>query len=428
MPTKRTSFNLALLLIIQLVFWQVGTSYDHFLTLSGYLAINFMSLTLLLATRPAWLETPLSGLDSIYQLHKWTGILAVIFALSHWLIEMWDDELKVILGRDRSQKEGKFSGWLVTFQDTAEDLGEPGLYILLFLVAITLLRLIPYHYWRYLHKAMPLIYLTLAAHALLLAPPSWWQQSTGWLMALLMLGGLFGSLQSLTGSIGKNRRYQGIIKSVESFSNQVTQVVCDLGKQWPGHQAGQFALVTFNKFEGAHPFTLSNAAGVDGQLSFQIKALGDFTRKIPQQLLSGQPVVIEGPYGRFNPAKGRKKAQQIWIAGGIGITPFLAALESHSKHPERYKTAINLYYCTSAAETDPLVARLKQLVESTPDISLHIYDSQQGQRLTADQLAITSKQVDIWFCGPKDLAKALLSGLKKQPVSLRFHQELFEFR
>lgn len=428
MPTKRTNLNLALLLIIQLVFWQVGTSYDHFLTLSGYLAINFMSLTLLLATRPAWLETPLGGLDSIYQLHKWTGIFAVFFALSHWLIEMWDDGLKAILGRDRSQKEGKFSGWLDTFQDAAEDLGEPGLYILLFLVAITLLRLIPYHYWRYLHKAMPLIYLTLAAHALLLAPPSWWQQSTGWVMALLILGGLFGSIQSLTGSIGKNRRYQGIIKSVESLSNQVTQVVCDLGKQWPGHQAGQFALVTFNKLEGAHPFTLSSADKTNGQLSFQIKALGDYTRKIPQHLHSGQPVLIEGPYGRFNPAKGRKNAQQIWVAGGIGVTPFLAALESHTKHPERYKTAINLYYCTSAAETDPLVARLKQLVESTPDISLHIYDSQQGQRLTTDQLAITSKQVDIWFCGPNGLAKALLSGLKKQPVSLRFHQELFEFR
>ena len=247
MPNTRTRLTVFLLLLLQFTFWQAGLSYDHFLTFSGYLAINFMSLTLLLATRPAWLETPLGGLDSIYQLHKWTGILAVVFAISHWLIEMWDDGLKAWLGRDRSQKEGDFSGWLDSLQDAAEDLGEPGLYILLFLVAITLIRLIPYHYWRYLHKAMPLIYLALASHALLLAPPSWWQQSTGWLMAILILGGLFGSIQSLIGSIGKNRRYQGVIKSVESLSNQVTQVVCDLGKQWPGHKAGQFALVTFNK-------------------------------------------------------------------------------------------------------------------------------------------------------------------------------------
>jgi len=287
MFTKRTSLNLGLFFILQLVFWEAGTSYDHFLTLSGYLAINFMSLTLLLATRPAWLETPLGGLDSIYQLHKWTGILAVIFALSHWLIEMWDDGLKAILGRDHSQRKGHFTGWLDTFQDTVEDLGEPVLYILVLLVIVTLIRLIPYYYWRYLHKVMPLVYLLLAAHGLLLTPPDWWQQPVGWLMALLMLGGLLGSIQSLTRNLGKNHSYKGVVKSVRSLSDQVTQVVCDLGEHWPGHQAGQFALVTFNKFEGAHPFTIANADEVKGQLSFQIKKLGDYTHKIPQQVQSG---------------------------------------------------------------------------------------------------------------------------------------------
>lgn len=428
MPNTRTSLTLFLLLLLQFTFWQAGLSYDHILTLSGYLAINFMSLTLLLATRPAWLETPLGGLDSIYQLHKWIGLLAVVFAISHWLIEMWDDGLKAWLGRDHSQKEGDFSGWLDSLQDAAEDLGEPGLYILLFLIAITLIRLIPYHYWRYLHKVMPLIYLTLAAHALLLTPPSWWQQSTGWLMALLMVGGVFGSLQSLIGKIGKSRRYKGVVESVSLLSNQITQVVCALGKQWPGHKAGQFALVTFNKFEGAHPFTLSSADKKNGQLSFQIKALGDYTRKIPQHLRSGQPVLIEGPYGRFNPEKSRKKAQQIWVAGGIGVTPFLAALENRIKHPEQNPSAVNLHYCTSAAAADPLVERLQQLTKSLPEVTLQVHDSQQGQRLTVEQLSIKEKKVDVWFCGPEGLAKVLLSGLKKQSTSLRFHQEVFKFR
>ncbi|MCL1483080.1 MAG: hypothetical protein MH208_01065 [Marinobacter sp.] len=54
-----------------------------------------------------------------------------------------------------------------------------------------------------------------------------------------------------------------------------------MGKRWPGHRAGQFALVTFDRVEGAHPFSLSCADNATGQLSFQIKALGDYTRKIP---------------------------------------------------------------------------------------------------------------------------------------------------
>ncbi|SOB75497.1 Predicted ferric reductase [Marinobacter sp. LV10R510-11A] len=428
MPNLRTSVTLFLLLAVQLSFWTPGLSYEHLLTLNGYLAINFMSITMLLATRPGWLESPLGGLDRMYQLHKCTGILAVIFALAHWLIEMADDALEALFGTDRGLKEANFSGLLDSLQDGAEDLGEPGLYLLVFLVVITLIRWVPYGYWRYLHRVMPLIYLALAAHAVLLAPLQWWQQPIGWLMALLMVGGAIASLQSLTGQIGRSRRYKGLVQAVKRTSANITEVVCDMGNSWPGHRAGQFALVTFDRIEGAHPFSLSCADNTSGLLSFQIKALGDYTRKIPQQLHSGQAVTLEGPYGRFNLDSGRKNAQQIWVAGGIGITPFLAALESRLINAEQERPAVTLHYCTAGAANDPILTRVQQLTKKLPDIALHIHDSMQGQRLTANQLQIHNSKVDIWFCGPQGLAKALRSGLKQQAVSLRFHQEFLEFR
>ncbi|HSH47811.1 MAG TPA: ferric reductase-like transmembrane domain-containing protein [Halomonas sp.] len=403
-------------------------SYEQLLTLSGYLAINFMSITMVLATRPGWLESPLGGLDSMYQLHKWTGILAVISALAHWLIEMADDGLEALFGSDRSLKEADFSGLLDSFQDGVEDLGEPGLYLLAFLVVITLIRWVPYYYWRYLHRVMPLIYLTLAAHAMLLAPLKWWQQPAGWLMALLVVGGVAASLQSLTGQIARSRRYKGLVQAVRQTSANITEVVCDMGRRWPGHRAGQFALVTFDRSEGAHPFSLSCADDDSGQLSFQIKALGDYTRKIPQRLRSGQAVTLEGPYGRFDLESGRKKAQQIWVAGGIGITPFLAALENRLINATQRYPAVTLYYCTAGAEDDPMAVRLQQLTQQLPDVSLHIHDSQQGQRLTASQLQIHDSKVDVWFCGPQGLAKILRRGLKQRAISLRFHQESFRFR
>jgi predicted ferric reductase len=427
-PNLRTSVVLFLLLAVQLSLWTPGLSYEQFLTLSGYLAINFMSITMLLATRPGWLESTLGGLDRMYQLHKWTGILAVSFALAHWLIEMADDALEALFGSDRSLKETHFSGLLDSLQDGAEDLGEPGLYLLVFLVVITLIRRVPYGYWRYLHRVMPLIYLALAAHALLLAPLLWWQQPTGWLMAVLIVGGATASLQSLTGKIGRSRRYKGLVQAVKKKSANITEVVCDMGQRWPGHRAGQFALVTFDRTEGAHPFSLSCADNATGQLSFHIKALGDYTRKIPQQLHSGQAVSLEGPYGRFDLDRGRKSAQQIWVAGGIGITPFLAALENRLMNSEKRQPAVTLHYCTAGAVNDPIVTSLKQLTEQLPEISLYIYDGLNGQRLTANQLHINGSRVDVWFCGPQGLAQALRSGLKQQSVSVRFHQELFEFR
>lgn len=428
MPSLRTSVMLFLLVALQLSLLSLSPSYEQLLTTSGYLAINFMSITMLLAARPRWLEAPLAGLDKMYQLHKWTGIFAVIAALAHWLIEMADDALEDLFGNDRSLHEADFSGLLDSLQDGAQDLGEPGLYLLLLLVALTLSRWVPYVFWRYLHRAMPLIYLALASHALLLAPLKWWQQPTGWLMALLMVGGVIASLQSLTGNIGKTRRYKGLVQAVKQTSANMTEVVCAMGKRWPGHRAGQFALVTFDRLEGAHPFTVSSADNGSGQLSFQIKALGDYTGKLAQQLHSGQAVTLEGPYGRFNPEKGRKNAQQIWVAGGIGVTPFLAALENRLIHNEQTYPTVTLHYCTSTATDDPMLTRLQYLTQQLPNIALYIHDSQHGQRLTVSQLQIQASKVDIWFCGPQALATALRSGLKPQPISLRFHQECFEFR
>jgi predicted ferric reductase len=428
MPNRNLILSLIALLAVQLGVWQWSLSYEHFLTLSGFLAINFMSITMLLAMRPKWLEFPLGGLDKQYHLHKWTGILGAIFALAHWLVEMGDDAFKALFGKDRSLREADFSGLLDNLQGMFEDWGEPGLYLLLGLVVITLIRWVPYRFWRYLHRVMPLIYLSLAAHSLLLAPLSWWQQPTGWLMALLIGAGSIASLQSLAGLIGKSHRWKGVVKSARQISETTLEVVCDMGRNWPGHRAGQFALVTFDRAEGAHPFTLTTADRQNGQLGFHIKALGDYTRTLPRRLHAGHAVTIEGPYGCFNPEKNRSSAQQIWVAGGVGITPFLAALESRLANTDTQYQSVTVHYCTQSAIDDPNVEHLHVLVNQLPDVSLQIHDSRQGQRLTADGLQIQSAKVDIWFCGPQGLAAALRSGLSDSAVSLRFHQERFEFR
>ena len=110
------------------------------------------------------------------------------------------------------------------------------------------------------------------------------------------------------------------------------------------------------------------------------------------------------------------------------VTPFLAALENRVLHSQQDYPALTLHYCTAGADEDPMLKRLQQLLEQLPDVTLHVYDSQQGQRLTASQLQLHSNTVDIWFCGPQGLATALRNGLKQTPLSLRFHQECFEFR
>lgn len=396
------------------------------LHLSGLLSVAMMSLVMLLATRPVWLETPLGGMDRIYRTHKWAGILAVGFAVAHWLIQMSDDILRAVIGREGRVGKEKLPDFLEMLRKLAEDMGEWAIYAVLVMLVITLWKKFPYRVWSILHQAMPLLYLMLAFHAALLVPTDYWSQPVGLVLCVLLVVGVYGAVESLRNGIGKSMQVTGDISSLERLSGDVCSVRCRLGQNWRGHRAGQFAFVTFEGKEGAHPFTIASADRGDQTIDFQIKALGDFTRGLAQHLRIGQSVRVEGPYGRFDLARCNPKAGQIWIAGGIGVTPFLAWLESLQNNPQQ-KFSVDLHYCTSSQAGDPFVARLQTLCNALPDIRLQIHDASNGQILTAQMLQ-TSDQSELWFCGPAGLGKALRKGLKSMGVQPRFRQEAFEMR
>lgn len=130
---------------------------------------------------------------------------------------------------------------------------------------------------------------------------------------------------------------------------------------------GQFVLAAFGDgpaYRGCrefHPFTVSRI-GSDGVLSVGIKALGPCSRRI-QSLEPGVLLRLQGPFGGF--LAGARKAPQLWIAGGIGITPFIASVRAGEL--PRPTTLIYLYREEGdAAFLDELKAR----AASDPDFEL----------------------------------------------------------
>jgi predicted ferric reductase len=399
--------------------------------LTGLCSISLMSLAMILSTRPAWLEAPLGGLDRVYRLHKWSGILAISVAATHWLVEMSDDVLKALVGREGRVPKEKYGGLLETLRKLAEDMGEWAIYAVLAMLVLTLWKRFPYRTWRHLHRIMPAFYLMLVFHALMLAPSDYWQQPIGVVLAMLLTGGSIASVMSLAGRIGRHRLVAGTVESVSANSADVTEVTCRLDAGWKGHRAGQFAFITFDADEGAHPFTIASTNRGDRRITFQIKALGDYTRGLARRLNPGQPVRVEGPYGHFDLSRRNPRAQQIWIAGGIGVTPFLAWLESLQGLADKAPTA-DLHYCTRDRDSDSFVPRLEALCAVLPSIHLHVHGAGRGEMLTADTLAASQdsdKRAEVWFCGPPGLADSLKDGLKSLwGGRLRFHQEAFEMR
>ena len=104
---------------------------------------------------------------------------------------------------------------------------------------------------------MPVLYLMLALHAAMLAPTDYWTQPVGILIALLGTAGIYGALYSLVGRIGRARRASGTVTAIEQPAPDVLTVTCQLDNNWRGHRPGQFAFITIDEKEGAHPFTLS---------------------------------------------------------------------------------------------------------------------------------------------------------------------------
>ena len=102
-----------------------------------------MALIMLLALRPAWLERPLGGMDRVYRLHKWAGILAVGAGAAHWLIKLASGPMKSLLGTQGRPARDLTLALFEGSRGIAKDLGEWSIYALLLMLALTLWRRFP---------------------------------------------------------------------------------------------------------------------------------------------------------------------------------------------------------------------------------------------------------------------------------------------
>ena len=402
---------------------------------TGILAIGVMSVGMFLAIRPIRLEPFLGGLDKSYRLHKWLGITALVVSIAHWLCAKGPKWLVGWGWLEKPVRKAAAPGeplpaivqFLRSQRGLAEDLGEWAFYAVVVLVVLALLKRFPYRYFFKTHRLLAIVYLVLVFHSVVLMKTTYWSSPIGPLMGVLMLLGTLAACISLLRRVGHTRRAVGAIEGlVHHRDNRVLGVDILLKDRWPGHQAGQFAFVTFDPTEGPHPFTISSAWHGDGKLRFHIKGIGDYTARLPETLKVGDLVKVEGPYGTFD-FRGDKPGQ-IWVAGGIGITPFIARMQARVRHADA--CSVDLFYSTSAPDQG-FIDKLQQLAKRA-NVRLHVLVSGKDGRLTVERLCQMVPQwqaTSVWFCGPAGFGQALREGLVARGLSAEdFHQELFDMR
>ena len=122
-----------------------------FVQYTGIIATVAMSVALLLALRPQWLERRLAGLDKMYRLHKWLGITALVAAVLHWWWALgtkwmvgWGWLTRPVRGpRPDPSQLGGVEGWLSGQRGLAESLGEWAFYAAALLLVLALITYIP---------------------------------------------------------------------------------------------------------------------------------------------------------------------------------------------------------------------------------------------------------------------------------------------
>lgn len=404
---------------------------------SGVLTIGAMSVAMILATRSKWLDRWLNGLDKSYRLHKWLGIAALVTAVVHWLAAKgpkWAVAWGAIEAPNRQRGTGAapdiatVQELLHSLRGPAEMLGEWAFYAAVALIAMALARRIPYRFFAATHTLLAVAYLALVFHAAVLMDVDAWTQPIGIVTALLMIGGVVAAFLALTRQIGRRRRVAGRIASLRHFpSMKVTEAEITVDAAWPGHDAGQFAFVTFNQKEGAHPFTIASAwSSATRSITFISKGLGDYTELLSSTLRVGDAVAVEGPYGRFTFEDAKER--QIWIGAGIGITPFIARLKHLAAAPDG--KSIDLIHCVP--EIAPEAQQLLESDVSAARVDLHLVRDGKDGLLTGSRLREMLpdwSSASVWFCGPAAFGEALRQDLVANGLRpADFHQELFNMR
>ncbi|MDZ8118889.1 ferredoxin reductase family protein [Pontiella agarivorans] len=403
---------------------------------TGIIAFTAMTFAMVLATRPMWLEKWAGGLDKIYRLHKWLGIVAFSFSVIHWLasqLPKWSSYLENIIILDgisgATQVEAEptaFERFFEAIEFPALQTGQYAFYLTVLFLIIALLKKIPYRFFAKTHIGMAIIYLALTFHAFALMYIKYWTQPIGITMALLMVAGTASACIVLFRQAGKKRKAAGSIQAINTYPDMNMFELVIKSDKWAGHHEGQFAFLKFEKKEPHHPFTISSAWDKNTKLiSFTIKALGDYTNALADRLSVGDSVVLEGAYGNFT--FNHNQESQIWIAGGVGLTPFLARLERLGQQMDTPE--IDFFYTTEKLDSS-LKNKLKQL-SAAANVKLHLFETCKSPRISGEHIRNTVsnwKSKSVWFCGPSKMGASLKKDLKGCGFNSAFHQELFEMR
>lgn len=222
------------------------------------------------------------------------------------------------------------------------------------------------------------------------------------------------------------KRYKYKVKNVLELNKDIVEIEMESLDKKMVYTSGQFAFFEFlsgSVTSESHPFSISSSSA-EPNLKITVKNLGDYT-KVLNNLKKDDGVIIDGPYGNFS-YKNVKNKNQIWIAGGIGITPFYSMAKVLE---EGYN--IDFYYSVKEASEAVYVKELEEIAAKNPNFKFNLWCANEKGYISGDLIAKASgdiKNKDLFFCGPPMLMESLKNQFVTIGVDIKdIHYEDFSF-
>jgi predicted ferric reductase len=374
-------------------------------------------ISFILSARWRFIEEFFFGLNRVFIVHHLVGAISFTLLLLHPLF--------IILSYLFISFESAISLLTPSLSNWALGLGSVALIILTILLILTLYLRLEYDTWKITHQYLGIPLLFALFHVFFIG--STIDQSQ--LLKFYVFGFfLFALISFFYRLITKNTRvfkFEYKIVSVKVENSIVSLELKPLTKKLK-FEPGQFVFIKFKHLgipKQSHPFSITSAPS-NPNLTLSIKSVGDFTETL-KLLESGVNASIEGPYGRFS-YKYIKNSKQLWIAAGIGVTPFMSMLNSITPND---LNSIIFVYCQRDKNEGISFDYLKQINANKQNIRLINWVSKENGRLTAKDLFSDIKDLkerDILICGPLAMMTDLKIQLKQIEVRpQKIHTEEF---
>lgn len=383
----------------------------------GSNVIVLLSFALFLSTRPKWAEPYFGGLDKMYVTHRRVATTALLLLFVHLLtVPISITDMRIGNYIAIVAFTGIVSIVLVTLAPRVPFLSK-------FLTGGT------YDGWKRLHRFIGIFFILGFIHSLTVKALEALIPIT-WVQMFFILGTVSYLYTEVFGGFFK-KYVPYRVEAVKHPNPSTTEVTLrPKNGSIKRQRAGQFLFVHFPQdkiLSESHPFTISSAPHED-VLRLTIKASGDFTRYLLHHLQPNADAVVDGAYGMFDYKSGGQK--QLWLAGGIGITPFLAFIRDMNGNLAH---DVDFYYTVRHPEEALFVEEIRAAAQRNPRLTPHVRFSATEGSLTLDHILQHSdgdiKEYHVYMCGPVPMLQAfekkfLELGLPPNQI----HYEEFNFR